>query len=62
MAKHPTALVIGNAADTRVKKLGHPVHDADDVAVKLEAHGFTVFKATDCSLKERKWLSNRTNN
>src|SRR5258707_398340 len=52
MAKRLTALVIGNAAYTRITKLGNSVNDADDIGAKLAAHGFTVIKKTDCTHKE----------
>jgi hypothetical protein len=52
MAKRLTALVIGNAAYTRITKLGNSVNDANDIGAKLAAHGFTVIKKTDCRHKE----------
>lgn len=51
MAKRLTALVIGNAAYTQVAQLDNPANDADDVAAKLQACGFTVIKKTDCTHK-----------
>src|SRR5260370_39834059 len=51
MAKRLTALVIGNGAYLQVAQLGNATNDADDVAEKLAARGFTVIKRTDCSHK-----------
>jgi uncharacterized caspase-like protein len=49
MAKRLTALVIGNAAYRQVAQLGNPRNDADDIAAKLQASGFTVIKRADCT-------------
>lgn len=51
MAKRLTALVVGNAAYVQVAQLSNPMNDADDVAAKLAARGFTVIKKTDCTHK-----------
>ncbi len=47
-----TALVIGNAAYTDAGKLKNPTNDAEDVATRLEAFGFSVIKKTDCTHKD----------
>jgi hypothetical protein len=52
MAKNPAALVIGIANYATIGQLPNPVNDADDVGAKLEALGFTVSKAINCTLRE----------
>ena len=52
MSRRLTALVIGNAAYDGSSALKNPGNDADDVAAKLEASGFTVVKKIDCSNAE----------
>jgi hypothetical protein len=47
-----TALVIGNAAYTVAGKLKNPTNDAEDLAVRFEAFGFSVIKETDCTYKD----------
>lgn len=47
MSRRLTALVIGNAAYKE-----NPANDAEDIAAKLEACGFSVIKARDCSVAE----------
>ena len=47
-----TALVIGNAAYTRVGSLANSTNDADDIAAVLGACGFTAIKKTNCTNKD----------
>ncbi|BBU71490.1 hypothetical protein ICHIJ1_14090 [Fluviibacter phosphoraccumulans] len=49
MSRLLTALVIGNGAYEDAGELVNPVNDAEDVAVKLEACGFSVIKEIDCT-------------
>ena len=49
MSRRLTALVIGNAAYPGPSKLKNPRNDADDIATKLEACGFSVVKKIDCA-------------
>ena len=46
------ALVIGNSEYGKSNYLQNPVHDAEDVASKLEILGFDVIKMTDGTLRE----------
>lgn len=52
MKRRLTALVIGNAAYPGRGALKNPANDANDIASRLEAFGFSVSKAIDCSNKE----------
>lgn len=45
------ALIIGNSEYPEAK-LDNPIHDAEDVASKLNNLGFNVIKVTNCSLRE----------
>lgn len=47
-----TALIIGNADYKEAGKLKNPINDAEDVASRLKACGFSVMKKTDCSHKD----------
>ncbi len=46
------AFVIGNAAYTQVGALTNPRHDAEDMATRLERHGFDVVRAFDLRIAE----------
>lgn len=46
------ALVIGNSAYTAAGSLKNPTNDAEDIATRLEALGFSVIKETDCTFKD----------
>jgi uncharacterized caspase-like protein len=46
-AEKRVALVIGNAAYGSVGALKNPRHDAEDMAVRLERHGFEVVRGFD---------------
>ncbi len=52
MSRRLTALVIGNAAYEHAGELKNPTNDAEDIAAKLAACGFTVSKAINCSILE----------
>jgi hypothetical protein len=52
MNRRLTALVIGNAAYTDAGPLQNPMNDAEDVAARLEACGFSVIRETDCTFKD----------
>jgi len=52
MSRRLTALVIGNATYEHAGVLTNPTNDAEDIAAKLTACGFTVSKAIDCSVLE----------
>lgn len=49
MSRRLTALVIGNGAYEDAGELENPSNDAEDVAAKLEACGFSVIKVIDCT-------------
>lgn len=51
MSRLLSALVIGNSKYANVDDLKNPAHDADDIAVKLDACGFAVTKLIDASHK-----------
>lgn len=50
MSRRLTALVFGNGAYEDAGELENPVNDAEDVAAKLEACGFSVIKEIDCTV------------
>ena len=52
MTRPLSALVIGNAKYLEAGNLKNPANDADDIAAKLEARGFTVTKKIDATHKE----------
>jgi hypothetical protein len=47
--RNPHALIIGNAAYPGSARLDNPINDANDVAQKLKAMGFTVTVVTDAN-------------
>ena len=49
MSRRLTALIVGNGAYKDASELENPVNDAEDVAAKLEACGFSVIKEIDCT-------------
>ena len=46
------ALLIGVADYPDGNKLANPVHDAVDLASKLQGYGFEIITATDCTNRE----------
>jgi Caspase domain len=51
MNRHLVALVIGNAAYTGAGPLKNPTNDAEDIAARLSACGFSVIRETDCTFQ-----------
>ncbi len=52
MKRNMAALVFGNANYAHGGALENPVHDAEDIAAKLESYGFHVIVATDQTDKD----------
>lgn len=49
MSRRLTALVIGNGEYQQASKLKNATNDANDIALRLQASGFSVDKVTDCT-------------
>jgi len=52
MKKTRLALVIGVSDYPGSAALANPVNDADDIATKLDSHGFDIIKVTNCKCKD----------